>query len=286
MRLIDEAMRAAASASDADVDRSTLHAPLVAETLALDDGPGLRVIRPAGAVRGVMLYFHGGGFVFGDAAMHDQWGSELARRLDLASVSVDYRLAPQHRWPAQIADAMAAARWLVGQALALFGTQRLVVGGGSVGATLGLQCLLRARDEGLADAFCGADLVAGNYDLSGTPSQRAATDAQFLNPERLAETRRAGFPGRDGAGLRDPAISALYADLSGLPPMHLTVGQNDAVVDDSVLLAARLETAGVACELTLAPGADHLFLMEGGPLADEARARAVQFLDRCLQAGA
>lgn len=280
---IDEEMRRLA-AWDAEVgDPAPVPAEaLAAETLTPPDCPALRVIRPEGPVRGVCLYFHPGGFVMGEAAMGDARAVELARDLGVASVGVEYRLAPAHVWPAALEDGVAAARWLIANAASDFGTGALLVSGVSAGAMLAVQMLLALGRD--AARFRAADLVAGNYDLSGTPSQKAATEAQFLSPARLAETRDNAFPGLEGGALRAPSISALYADLSGLPPAILTVGALDSVRDDSLLLAARLEAAGVRCALTLAPEADHVFLAQNSHVARAARGRITAFLGECLAA--
>jgi len=241
----------------------------------------VRIIEPAAPARGAFLHFHGGGFVFGTPAMADAANSALATHCGLATLSVDYRLAPAHPHPAAVDDGERAAAWLIEQSMARFGTARLQIGGDSVGASLAVLVLLRLRARGLALRFSGAVLNVGSYDFSGTPSQRASTDALFLSPERLRATRGSAFPGLDREALRDPSISALYADLRGLPPALFSVGTNDAVCDDSLFMAARWEQAGNRTELAVYPGATHLFLGEQNEQAGKARARIVAFLNAC-----
>lgn len=132
----------------------------------------LRIFAPAeGSVRGVHLDIHGGGFYMDSAARGDVRNREFADALDVAVVSVDYRLAPEHPWPAAPDDCEAAALWLVDHAAARFGTSRLTIGGSSAGATLAMTTLLRLRDRGVADGFSGAALQFGTYDLSAqTPA--------------------------------------------------------------------------------------------------------------------
>src|SRR5947209_5958253 len=141
----------------------------------------VRILAPeSGAVRGVCLDIHGGGFYLGSAARGDARNRRLADALEVAVVSVDYRLAPEHPWPAAPDDCETAALWLVDQAEALFGTGRLAIGGVSAGATLAATTLLRLRDRGMAGAFAGAVLQAGTYDLSGqTPAGRRLAGEYF-----------------------------------------------------------------------------------------------------------
>ena len=252
--------------------------------LALPQRPALsvRIIRPRTAPRAAMLHIHGGGFTFGNAAMEDEGNSALARLLGIATISVDYRLAPAHPHPAALEDCEAAALWLVANGAREFGTTTLLMGGESVGAGLSVLTLLRLRDHyDAARRFCGANLVVGGYDFSMTPSQRAASEAMFLSPTRLRATVAAAFPGRDAEGLRDPGISALYADLRGLPPAIFSVGTADAVLDDSLFMAARWRAAGNGAQLEVYEAATHLFMREANAVAAEARQRIARFLEGC-----
>lgn len=143
----------------------------------------------------------------GSAAQGDERHRELADALRIAVVAVDYRLAPEHPWPAAPDDCEAAALWLVEEAEARFGTSRLAIGGSSAGATLALATLLRLRDRGVVDRFAGAALRFGTYDVSAqTPGGRLIADEYFLQ----------AYAGHV-ADRTLPDISPLYADLSGLP---------------------------------------------------------------------
>jgi acetyl esterase len=261
-------------------------APLSMRDEALPSRPQLRVrvLQPA-EVRAVYLHMHGGGFAFGTPAMADAANERLAQALSLATVSVDYRLAPQHRHPAALEDCEAAALWLLEAAQSRFGCTRLLIGGDSVGATLAVLTLLRLRDRhGAAQRFAGANLTVGCYDFSMTPSQRQSSPELFLSPERLQATRTAAFPGIEGEALRVPDISPLYAALHGLPPALFTVGTCDAVLDDSLFMAARWLSAGNGAQLEVYAGGTHLFATEATPLAAEAHRRTLEFLRRCLEA--
>jgi len=170
----------------------------------------VRIFTPVdGPPRGVYLDIHGGGFYMDSAARGDERNRELADALHLAVVSVDYRLAPEHPWPAAPDDCEAAALWLVEEADARFGTSRLAIGGSSAGATLALTTLLRLRDRGAVGRFTGAALQFGTYDLSArTPAGRCIADEYFIQayaghvedrtvPTSLPSTAPfAGFPQR------------------------------------------------------------------------------------------
>jgi acetyl esterase/lipase len=250
----------------------------------LPERPALavRIIRPRSAARAALLHIHGGGFAFGNSSMEDEGNSALASTLGIATVSVDYRLAPAHPHPAALEDCEAAALWLIAHAAQELDTERLLIGGESVGAGLSVLTLLRLRERhDAARRFCGASLVAGGFDFSMTPSQRASSDALFLSPARLRATVAAAFPGRDAEQLRDPGISALYADLRGLPPAIFTVGTADAVLDDSLFMAARWRAAGNVTQLEVYEQATHLFLREPTAMAAEARRRIARFLAGC-----
>jgi acetyl esterase/lipase len=218
------------------------------------------VFRPAGPVRAVLHNIHGGGFCLG-APEDDDWFSDLiARRCQVAVVSTQYRLAPEHPFPAGLDDCVAGARWLAESGPALFGTDRLLVGGGSAGGYYAAQVLLWLRSSGYIGQVVAANLLFGIYDLSRTPSQRAATpETLVLNSDWMDAFHRNAFPGRADEDLRDEPYSPLYMDLTGLPPALFTVGDLDPLLDDSLFMAARWKAAGNYCELDVWPGCVHGF---------------------------
>ncbi|MCC7461779.1 MAG: alpha/beta hydrolase [Gammaproteobacteria bacterium] len=256
--------------------------PATEESLPGRAGLQIRVLDP-GQARGVLLHFHAGGLTMGTPAMADASNSRLARACGIATVSLDYRLAPQHPHPAAVDDCEAAALWLLEHAAARFGSDRLLIGGDSAGAWLAAQTLLRLRDRhAAAGRFRAAYFAVGCFDMSMTPSQRWSTPAMFLSPERLKGTRTAAFPGLDGELLRDASISPLYAQLGGLPPAIFSVGTDDAVLDDSLFMAARWQAAGNDAELQVYPEGTHLFMNLPTRMAAEAWRRVAAFFDRHL----
>jgi acetyl esterase/lipase len=243
------------------------------------DGIPVRVFTPE-RVDGVYLHIHGGGWAFGSADGQDERLWRLAVRTGLAVVSVDYRLAPECPFPAGPDDCVAAARWLVDNAAAEFGTGRLLIGGESAGAHLSVLTLLRLRDRhGITGAFRAAHLLFGAYDLSMTPSQRLFGARRLLSN---TPSLRAGYdlflPGMDDERRRDPEVSPLYADLSGLPAARLVVGGLDPLVDDSMFLAARWAATGASVRLEVIAGAMHGFTLFPLAVTERETRRQQEFL--------
>jgi acetyl esterase/lipase len=224
----------------------------------------IRVLRPD-RVDGVYLHFHGGGMTLGSAAAMDGRNWPLAQEGHVAIVSVDYRLAPEHPYPAGPEDCEAAASWLVQYARAEFGTDRLVVGGESAGAYFSILTMIRLRDRlGRRPPFLGVDLCYGGYDLGGTPSTvQQIGKVPYATGDDV--NRRHYLPGLSREESRRPAISPLWADLHDLPPCLLTVGTADWLLDDSLFLAARLQAADNEVELAVYPEGPHG--IEGSPTA-------------------
>jgi acetyl esterase len=220
---------------------------------------------PSPGPRAVYLDIHGGGFFMGSARMDDRANAALAASARVATVSVEYRLAPEHPFPAAVDDCEAAALWLIEHAKREFGTDRLLLGGASAGASLAVSTLLRLRDRHrAAHAFAGANLVFGVYDLAGTPSQRRAGVPSY---------RDLYLPGLDAEQRRHPDVSPLHADLAGLPPALFTVGMADPLLDDSLFLALRWQVAGNEAELALYPESVHGFTLFPTAMARAANER-------------
>jgi acetyl esterase/lipase len=234
----------------------------------------LRTFVPSGEVRAVYYDVHGGGFFMGAPEMDDRDNAEIARRARCAIVSVDYALAPEHPYPAGPDDCEAAALWLLANAQREFGSARLAIGGGSAGANLAATTLVRLRDRHQsASRFLAANLVFGVYDVSGTPSQRRGGVQSF---------RDLYLPKISGDDRKQPDISPLYADLSGLPPALFTVGTNDYLYDDSLFMHARWRAAGNASELAIYPECVHGFTVFPIAMARAANQRIYEWLAKQL----
>ena len=227
-------------------------------------GPGgevpLRVLAGERA-DAIYLHIHGGGWVLGAADQQDALLQTIATGAGVVVVSVDYRLAPEHPFPAGPDDCAAAAAWILEHAGEEWGTTRVVIGGESAGAHLAALTLLRLRDElGTVDAVSAANLVFGAYDLSGTPSQRRWGDRNLVLSEPIMRWFYEEFtPGLTPEERRAPEISPLYADLTGMPPALFTVGALDPLLDDSLFMASRWRAAGAPAELAVYPESIHGF---------------------------
>jgi acetyl esterase/lipase len=273
-----EAARAARRRGDGPFPAPVMSARARERSIARSDGHAvrLRVIAPDNP-RGVYLHLHGGGWVLGGADMQDPMLERIADNAGMAVVSVEYRLAPEHPYPAAPDDCETAALWLARNARAEFGSDVLTIGGESAGAHLAAVTLLRMRDRHGYTGFRGANLVYGAYDLSMTPSQRSFGDerlvlrtidiVQFVNAFLPAVTER-----------RDPDMSPLYARLHGMPPALFSVGTADALIDDSLFMHGRWLAAGNLAELAIYPGAAHGFTLFPSALAQQAATRMDTFL--------
>jgi acetyl esterase len=250
------------------------------------DGPGgplrLRVLG-ARRVRACYLHVHGGGWALGGPDRQDQTLSRFADAAGVAVVAVGYRLAPEHPHPAGLADCVAAIRWLAANGERELGARRIIVGGESAGAHLAALALLALRDRGEIGRVAGANLAYGVYDVSMTPSARRWGERRIVvNTPDLARFAAQYAP---AATHRDPDVSPLYADLTGLPAALFSCGTLDPLLDDTLFMAARWEAAGSPAELDLHPGAPHEFLNLREPIAAaaDARARMARFVDHVLR---
>lgn len=257
------------------------------QTLDLPSPTGavtVRVLRPAGPARGVVLDIHGGGWVVGSAGLNDGLNAHLVEA-GLAVVSVDYRLLNEVRdirLEHAVSDCLVAGRWLAASAEAEFGTRRLLVTGESAGAHLGALTALALRDEGRFGDFIGCVFAYGVFDLSGTPSVRAAgPETLLLNGPTLAADLGRLAPGRDEAGRRAPDVSPLHADLSGLPPALFLYGEIDPLRDDSRLMAQAWGELSDA-DLIELPATPHGFLHFGSAAAAKGWDAIMEWLETRL----
>jgi acetyl esterase/lipase len=247
------------------------------------DAPGghkipVRVI-PAQSPRGVYLHIHGGGWVLGACDQQDPMLERIADATGLTCVSVEYRLAPEHPYPAQQDDCEAVAAWLARHAKAEFGSDALTIGGESAGGHLSAATLLRMRDRHSFTGFRGANLVYGAFDLRMTPSMRAFGNERLvlrtLDTAKFCEAYLPASVHRD-----NPDVSPIFADLSGLCPALFTVGTRDGLLDDSLFMHARWIAAGNVAELAVYPGGAHGFTLFPCELNTQAGARMEDFLRR------
>ncbi|MFL1494362.1 alpha/beta hydrolase [Pseudomonas antarctica] len=220
------------------VSQSLKSAP-AAQTRQVSGVP-VRILRPAGKAKGVVLDIHGGGWVIGNAQMDDDLNLGMLRACDVAVVSVDYRLAVDTPVEGLMEDCLAAARWLLGDCPE-FADLPVFVVGESAGGHLAVATLLALKQwPDLLRRVSGAVLYYGVYDLTGTPSVRAAgPDTLLLDGPGMVEALRRLTPGLSDEQRRQPPLSPLYGDFTGLPPALMFVGALDPLMDDTVLIAER-----------------------------------------------
>jgi len=224
---------------------------------ALGGVPGEWVESVSHPSQAVLLYLHGGGYFACSARTHRPFTTAFAQRR-LRVYAPDYRLAPEHPFPAGLNDAVAAwhaVRAEVGE------TAAMVIGGDSAGGGLALATMLKLRDEGAALPAAAA-LFSPLTDLVGIGGSRRTNDRRCAMFHGSGLARATEFYMADtGGDPRDPLASPLYADLHGLPPLLIHVGADETLRDDSIELAARAGAAGVQVELTVWPAVPHVWQM-------------------------
>ena len=231
-------------------------------------------------IDGAYLWIHGGGWVLGSADSNDPRLESLSNAMNLAVLSVEYRLAPEFPYPAGPDDCETAALWLAENAETEFGTGKLLIGGDSAGATLAVAALLRLRDRHGITPYRGANLGYGVFDVSQTPSSRNwGNEALILSSPVM---KWFGDHYAPPEIQQDPDVSPIYADLRDMPPALFSVGTHDALLDDSTFMHARWLAAGNESELAVYPGGVHGLTGFPTALGRKAVARQDSFLKAAL----
>ncbi|MDR3664210.1 MAG: alpha/beta hydrolase [Mycobacterium sp.] len=210
------------------------------------------ICAPEAAADRAVLYLHGGGYIMGSLNTHRDMMGRISRAARARVLGLDYRLAPEHPFPAAVDDTVAGYRFLLDQGLP---PARLAIAGDSAGGALTLAALVAGRDAGLpmpAAAVCLSPFL----DLEGTGESittRADVDP-IATPEVIDVWAKAYLAGADP---RTPLANPLYADLAGLPPLLIQVGDHEVLLDDSTRLAERAQAAGVQVKLEIWPEMIH-----------------------------
>ena len=230
--------------------------------------------RPQNDSGHVWLYLHGGGYLLGSPATHRALCGALAQRCGLSVCAIAYRLAPESRYPAQLIDTLAAYQALLDQG---YRPEQIIIGGDSAGGHLSLATALelKERSQPLPRALvCFSPVTDLSLDQLHEPP---AGDPMISRP--WIEQARS-LTAQPDADLRKPSLSPVYADLAGLPPLLLQVGEDELLRNDSLRLAERAQAAGVAVRLERYPGCWHVFQAHVGVLdvADLAVRRVAGFL--------
>jgi acetyl esterase/lipase len=228
-----------------------------------DPAVRVRVYRPNDQPNNLpaLFWIHGGGYVMGDIEQDDRLMKQMVKRIGCVAVSVDYRLPPEHPFPAPVQDCYAGLKWLFAHVKELgVESSRIAIGGASAGGGLTAGLALLARDRREVQVAFQLLIYPMIDDRNVTPASHAITDLRVWN----RETNRLGWKaylGGDGggAGVSPYAAAARATDLTKLPPAYISVGTLDLFVDENIEYAQRLIQAGVPTELHVYPGAFHGF---------------------------
>ena len=237
------------------------------------------VTAPGADAGRAVLYLHGGGYVIGSINTHRDLAARISRAAKARTLLIDYRLAPEHPFPAAVEDSVAAYRWMLAQGLK---ASRIAVAGDSAGGGLTVATLVAIRDAKIPVPAAGVCLSPW-IDLEGlgdSMKSKASVDP-MVNKEALIEMAKHYLAGQDA---RSPLAAPLYADLAGLPPLLIQVGTAETLLDDSTRLAERARKAGV--KVTLEPFEDMIHVFQVfAPMLDEAH-QAVEKIGEFVRANA
>lgn len=241
------------------------------------DGPvtGIRAVPIGADETAAILYVHGGGYIGGSSASHRKFAGHLAKAIGAPAFAVDYRLAPEHKYPAPLDDVRAAFDWLVEGGVS---PSRIVVAGDSAGGALATALALQLRDEGMPGPGAVVAL-SPYYDSEGLGDSFESN----VSSDIMAGARgRAGIHANVSMFIADesqrtsPYVTALCADVTGLPPHFLTVGEGELLVDGVRKFGDMLQDAGIPVEVEVVPGMQHVFpLMAGRAPEADASVRAI-----------
>ena len=245
------------------INAQTPQAPGV-EFDALSQGQwqGEWVRPPQSGGQGLIIYFHGGGFVFGSPRSHRTVTGHLALFAKRPVLSIDYRLAPEHPAPAAHDDCFDAYCWALEQG---YNSSSIALVGDSAVGNLALATALRARDQGLAMPGCVVMLSAA-LDLAGEGDSHSSLQHAPLLTKELVDLFTQAYVGE--GDLRSSLVTPFYSNLSGLPPVLVHVGSNEMLVDDSVTVAKRIEQAGGSVKLKVWQDMVHCWQLYG-PMLEE-----------------
>ena len=218
----------------------------------------------SGVGNGVILYLHGGGFTQSSPKVHHSFLARLCVATGRRGLYVEYRLAPEHPFPAALDDTVSAYRWLIAQGI---DRSKVIIAGDSAGAGLALSAMVQIRESGLP-LPAAAVLLCPMCELTlSSPSASADKDPIYTRRSLL----RAGQAYAGDRPLSDPRLSPINADLSGLPPILIQAGELELFLDDAITLAGRVRGAGGEAELSVYHGLWHGWQLYPGFLVPESR---------------
>jgi acetyl esterase/lipase len=230
-----------------------------------------------------ILYLHGGGYRLGSVSSHRDLIARIADASRCRVLAINYVLSPEHRFPAPIEDALTAYRWMRAQGMA---PGNIAFAGDSAGGNLALATMLSLRGRGLPLPAAAA-LMSPWTDLTASGASYASrAEVDPIHQRSMILLLARDYLG-EGGDPRDPLASPIFADLAGLPPLLIQVGDRETVLDDSTVLAEKARAAGVETELQVFDGMIHVFQMFAAELAEarQAIASLSEFLRKHLRIG-
>jgi len=267
LQTVIQMLRAQPIAASQDLDVATMRAGmermtgmmplpsgLIREPIVVNGIAAEWVSAPGAAADRAVLYLHGGGYVIGSIGTHRELAGRISASSGARCLVIDYRLGPEHPFPAAVEDATAAYRWLIS---AGFSPGKLAIAGDSAGGGLTVATLLALRDSGVALPATGV-CISPWVDLEGTGEsmKTKAAEDPMVQLEPLLQMAKLYLGGADP---RTPLASPLFGELRGLPPLLIQVGTAETLLDDSTRLAKRARAAGVDVELEAWPEMIHVW---------------------------
>jgi monoterpene epsilon-lactone hydrolase len=259
------------------IARVKLAGDVTREPVSTDGVPCQWILPPGGRPDLALLYLHGGGFVYGLTPLHLQMGAYLAQKMGLRMLMVDYRLAPDHPFPAALDDCLTAYRWLLKKGLT---AHNIAVAGDSAGANLSITMMMELRDSGdMLPAAVACLSPVTDLSTEKTPPEGFKDP---LLPSKAVKLYNRSYVGDNDP--RSPLISPVFGDLHGLPPLLVHAGEEEILLDDARRITRLAESAGVDVRLEVYSRMWHVWqLFLGLPQAQQSLSDISQFLQSHLE---
>jgi monoterpene epsilon-lactone hydrolase len=265
--------------SDWDTAFGGCTVPVACKLVSADDVNGEWIVPADAPLDAAILYFHGGGFRIGSVASHRDLIAQIAEAAGYRVLAINYRLSPEHRFPAALEDALVAYRYMLDQGMK---SENIAFVGDSAGGNLVLAAMLALRQH--SESLPAAAVVMSPWtDLGATgASYESRAKADPIHQRAMILALAKNYLGEEGDPF-DPLASPLYGELGGLPPLLIQAGDRETVLDDSTLLADAARAAGVDVKLEVWDGMIHVFQMFPEiPQAREAIVSIANFLRKHL----
>ena len=207
----------------------------------------------------IYMHIHGGGFCLGSSEGQDSGLEMMTKELECTVISVDYRLSPEHPYPAPTDDCENAALWLIENMKSEYGAEKIVIGGESAGAHLSVTTLLRLKSKNLHHNIKAMNLVFGTYSANPLPSEIFSKDETLLLSSQMMKKFEDSYL-QNNEDKTNPDVSPMFGNFNDMPPAIFTIGTKDVLLDHSLLLYSRWLAHNNTAEIIIVPGADHAFI--------------------------